>query len=349
MAADSVDSNSEHFATLKVLLDKQFRVCHDDAFCAVLSAIVRCCEPGQGVWANTGVAGQFPQVSVPLLADAAVVGALRNGIAALATLGSLSSACEATKEADAPLALLHGREWWDAPEFQPVLSLKGGKQTLGLWRDDSEGGPVCVVQRASGVEPSPYSVVGSSLAGVLAEKVPDVPGADALLSALRQVPEPAQATHGTAKARKGASVGKTLDGMAVGVPWNAEAQAGWRPVHLPPAEVARLLARATVPPKLRELLTFAHIANDERDHGMPLQLGRDVWRHSLSATDTAVSLLTPTYTLLQRKGFVKLLKRLAAWRKDLAKAMGSKSSPTGGVKRTLGGGSAKGASKRPKV
>ena len=54
---------------------------------------------------------------------------------------------------------------------------------------------------------------------------------------------------------------------------------------------------------LREVMTWAHIANDEGDYGMALELGMNMWMLGVPLQKEALELLLVSYRLLQREAF----------------------------------------------
>ena len=58
--------------------------------------------------------------------------------------------------------------------------------------------------------------------------------------------------------------------------------------------------------ELDELVHWANIANDECDFGASLQLGMDLFNHSLSYAPLAARTLVTAYTLLDRSAFATI-------------------------------------------
>ncbi len=317
-------------ASACILVDSQFKRKHDDAFLALAGCIVRTVQ--DAAFSSTQQSTTAVQIPLHDSFKCELLGALRNACAALASLENLSSADTSPPMSSPQPALLHGRRWWDAPEFHPLVRLQqtaGGEATrLGLWYDDTAESPSCVVHTSDRDTATVYSVAADSLpAALLLLTPPTEPGPPSgskgrkrsreahespLRASLRSLAaQPSQVlAHASAQARKKACAGECWDGMGVTVS-QAGSGTGWRPLQCTEAELQKLLQQEGTPAALSELFHFAHIANDERDFGMPLALGRGVWRLSLKHTSSACALMCAAYGLMGRQSLAKLAKRLA--------------------------------------
>lgn len=130
------------------------------------------------------------------------------------------------------------------------------------------------------------------------------------------------ATPGTfAKDRPRKKIGSTLSGLGLVVPYDSKTTVGYRPLPLDKKKLRDLLrviakgdANATQKHAFQEMQTFAHIANDECDFGMGLELGLDLWSYAPALTEHAKEHLSIAYTLLNRPAFGTLLELHATHR-----------------------------------
>ena len=337
MASEEIASrkpSEQDIASARILVNSQFKRNHDDAFFNFICALLKSAAPHS--LATTQSADAIVQISLTSGCIVELLGAARNAAAALATLCKLPAAAPVSGGLSTKFpALVHGRTWWDAPEFHPIVrtqSASGESSTrIGLWFDDCSASATCVVKVADGTRPAQYHIAGDSLASALLSLV-DKGGAaataagggskrsrpDSMSAALCTLHELAnmeseKLEHGTQQLRRKACAGECWDGMGVTVS-RAGSGSGWRPLQCTEKKLVGLLKQNGTPAELSELFHFAHIANDERDFGMPLSLGRAVWRLSERHTTQASALLCTSYDLMGRSQNSKLTRKLAKLR-----------------------------------
>ena len=111
--------------------------------------------------------------------------------------------------------------------------------------------------------------------------------------------------------------------MGLVVPYDKQSEVGYRELSLSGGALRKLLdkldgasgaARSTHQAELDELVHWANIANDECDFGASLQLGQDIFNHSLSYAALAGRTLSTSYMLLDRMEFATIAEQHAAAR-----------------------------------
>jgi len=103
--------------------------------------------------------------------------------------------------------------------------------------------------------------------------------------------------------------------MGIVVPYDKKTELGYRALDPCGANLRKLLDKldhasgAALPPLQAELdstVHWANIANDECDFGASLQLGQDLFNHSLRFSSLAGRTLTTAYELLGREPLARI-------------------------------------------
>jgi len=326
-------ATAHEVASAKILIESQYKRAHTDSFFDFVEALLAAAVPSS--LAPTNSLPCTVRIPVSPGCNVELLGAMRNACTAIAAMRKLPSVSQ-----HQPLsslvspALLHGRRWWDAPEFHPLLRVpqatNGKAVRLGLWYDDCSKHASSVVQAADGDTACEYGVAGDSLPSALLAAV------GATCTPLKRGSKRSRSTqdsrvveslktlalqsgqlleHGTPKARRQACAGECWDGMGVTVAGSGSGT-GWRPLQCTKHQLDQLLEGGGTSAELSELFHFAHIANDERDFGMPLSLGRAVWRESLQHSTQAAALMCASYDLMGRRQMSKLTRKLLKYREQ---------------------------------
>ena len=111
--------------------------------------------------------------------------------------------------------------------------------------------------------------------------------------------------------------------MGIVVPYDRETQLGYRCLDPIGDRLRKLLDKAEkrdagAVDELDATVNWANIANDECDFGASLQLGIDIFNHSLAFAPLAARTLSTAYTLLGRDEFATIVNLHLAQRKRAA-------------------------------
>ncbi len=245
----------------------------------------------------------------------------------------------------------------DPPEFTPLARIVGASgskasdaktsdATLGYWRDEPTGPPALVLGRPLPARSGPGAAFApleeTHLIDAVRARVLDAaaaggplraPACEKLASSLERaaaaagVPLGAERAAGggkgaaaAEKARKAIAVAPTSNRMGIVVPYDKEADLGYRQLEPSGPKLRKLLdrlvkaegdtsARASAQAELDELVNWATIANDECDFGASLQLGLDLFNHDASFAGLAARTLATAYSLLDREPYAEIARR----------------------------------------
>jgi hypothetical protein len=254
----------------------------------------------------------------------------------------------------------------DPAEFQPLLRVGSASEgrALGYWRDEPDQPPSFVVERrplptaptAGAPHHGPgvsYVVKADNLLGAVRQQLgeevkagtlrsgPAARLAGGVLTAAEAEDLSAEAEGESlkaAKARKRAGMFggrqgfkwiETSNKMGLVIPFDRQADLGYRRLHLTGKELRMLLARICSAPEaervqhqseLDELINWSNIANDESDFGASLQLGSDLLNHHIRFAPAAQQQLTTAYALLDRRAFADIARQHGEQRRRAAAA-----------------------------
>lgn len=254
----------------------------------------------------------------------------------------------------------------DAAEFQPLLRVGSVSEgcALGYWRDEPDQPPSFVVERRP-LPPAPaagaphhgpgvsYVVKAENLLGAARQRLDEEAKAGTLrsgpaarlaagvLAAAEREGLSAEAEGEALKAAKnrkraGMSGGQpgfkwieTSNKMGLVIPFDRQADLGYRRLHLMGKDLRMLLGRICASPEaerlhhqseLDELINWSNIANDESDFGASLQLGSDLLNHDIRFAPATQQQLTTAYTLLNRRAFADIARQHGEQRRRAAVA-----------------------------
>eukprot|EP00912_Choanoflagellata_sp_UC4_P000576 UC4_evm3s355 len=117
------------------------------------------------------------------------------------------------------------------------------------------------------------------------------------------------------KSRKRDMIAPTFSGMGIRVPYDEDSDVGWREISVTDKDLRRILdkikgskGRGEEPDwsELDRLVTLAQFANDEGDPGHAIQLGHNLFSHSLSFELDSFQMLSTAYRLLGRDVYAEI-------------------------------------------
>ena len=238
---------------------------------------------------------------------------------------------------------LSERGAYDPPELQPLARLSepsGAIATVGYWRDEpSATEALLVVSRPNAEKQGPgveirvldethllpalaqlckQASTAASLRSQAYLKVANALGAAAEACGVASVVDAGEVKAGMAdKARRKAAIAPTSSKMGIRVPYDRKTEVGYRKLDPSGAPLRKLLdelekasgaKQASMQKDLDDLIGWANIANDECDFGASLQLGHDLFNHSLAFAPVAARTLYTAYTLLEREPYAQIAK-----------------------------------------
>lgn len=224
--------------------------------------------------------------------------------------------------------LCHWRYYYDPPEMQTIL--RGDDERmyhLGYFRDDPKELPVFVASNAAKDGCKINRVAGNLFAAACKEitaalkTTPDERKKSRLKKLNGALIEFAEVKRhavdeGTKKRPK--TMAATFHGAGIVVPYDSKTEVGYRPLPVSNAKLKAILTKISSSPtdearadnmvELQEIITNMHLANDECDYGMGLELGLDLFCFGCPKLHPVLlHVLTLAYKLLDREEFAKIL------------------------------------------
>ncbi|VDN08391.1 unnamed protein product [Thelazia callipaeda] len=233
------------------------------------------------------------------------------------------------KDADSKKCLLHDRYATDLPEMQTLAVYDSGR--FVYWRDEpntkkplivhvknEEHFPECVIV---GNE-DPFYIVAYIIGNSLPVRFHNlfskswIENYASYISNLRKI----------TKSRKNNTVGSPFHGIGIFVKVNNNIR--YRPLNEKKAKLKELIKNAATVSdetlnewrikKIMDFVTRVQFANDEKDFGMGLELGHNIfWSNYAYFDKLAQKLLVTAYELLNREVFAYILKVHMPTRRDL--------------------------------
>eukprot|EP01006_Ploeotia_vitrea_P039321 TRINITY_DN66334_c6_g1_i1.p1 TRINITY_DN66334_c6_g1~~TRINITY_DN66334_c6_g1_i1.p1 ORF type:complete len:327 (+),score=23.07 TRINITY_DN66334_c6_g1_i1:147-983(+) len=211
---------------------------------------------------------------------------------------------------------LHHRYFFDPAEFMTVAV---GYRHFGYFRDSPKELPTFVCSNAS--EGYQFRIEGSSLVGVLIKLISKNKEKENLAKfekGLRAIAEDLDLKIDDAKEvvkQRKKTIAQPLSGLGMVVPYNEKTEVGYRDLGYTPAQFKKLAekigndtANADQQEEFQTTITFADVANDECDHGHPLEIGLNLYCFDYAELQsTSCRLLATTYPLLNRQLFADIV------------------------------------------
>lgn len=231
--------------------------------------------------------------------------------------------------------LCHWRYQYDPPEFQTILASQETDFHIGYYRDDPAESPAFVASSdpETGCKLSP---LGDNLFGAVYNHISNlIRGADPFkVTALQKLKEKihVQATMKIVdsdfsldlktpkmKTRERKKVANTFQGIALLVPYNKEADVGYREIPETTASLKKIFKNINEAAEgealdramdvLQELVTNVQFANDEGDPGMGIELGLDAFATGGERLHSIIEhLLGVGYELVNRPLYAKIIR-----------------------------------------
>lgn len=227
---------------------------------------------------------------------------------------------------DKELYLVHWRFFYDPPEFQAVLKKKKSEYHIGYFRDSPEQKPIFLASSdsANGYQ---INVMSENIFGAVylylqneKKKSPfNAVPCQKLSDKIKAYAEENSISleEYTMKKRQSHIQTRSLHGAGIVVPFNKQTYCGYRRLVETDANLKKMFTnlqnaksdeeKDKILSDLQVVVTNASIALDEYDFGTGLELGIDFFCSGLKQLESiALSNLTASYTLLNRKPFAQI-------------------------------------------
>ncbi|XP_012547401.1 histone PARylation factor 1 [Bombyx mori] len=236
---------------------------------------------------------------------------------------------------DKELYLVHWRFFYDPPEFQAVLKIKGKSEYhIGYFRDDPNDEPVFLASNDSAkdcqIKPLADNIFGAVYLHLKNEN--KSPFTALACKKLMETIKKYADEHNFSlnpydmKKRKSTILTNSFHRAGIVVPYNKKTQLGYRPLVENDVNLKKLFdklqAAKTQSEKdnllsdLQPIITYASIAMDECDFGTGVEMGINLFCSGLKELESNVlGCICPAYNLLNRGEFSKIIQAHMKYRR----------------------------------
>ncbi|KAJ0179533.1 hypothetical protein K1T71_005245 [Dendrolimus kikuchii] len=237
---------------------------------------------------------------------------------------------------DKELYLIHGRFFFDPPEFQAVLKKKGKSQYhIGYFRDSPDDIPEFLASNDSEkdyvITPMAENIFAATYLYLQNEKKSSPFIAIACQKLLEKIKKYADDNDYSLeqydmKKRKSKMLTATFHRAGIVVPYDKKSQLGYRPLVETDANLKKLFKNVEkastqnekdkILSELQPVITYSSIAMDECDFGTGLEAGVALFCSGLKELESStLSSFNVAYTLLKREAFGKIIQAHMKYRR----------------------------------